>query len=147
MDEAFLVGTWRLVEWSRPRAPGTVPKSFVGRLAYLRERRMFVVIHAGGRERLALDNPLDARPEELARAAQGAVAYSGRWRLRHAGQEAWVEHQVDASLFPNWLPKDEDEPAAWQRRALRVLGPDDVELSSTPADGDVTRLRWRRLKE
>ena len=140
--DSFLLGTWRLIAWERPRAPATVPAAFVGRLTYAPEGRMSVVIHAEPRPRAASDNPLDATDDELRAAARGAVAYAGRWRLRGA-EDAWmVEHQVDASLHPNWIAGP-DGP--WQRRALRVLSPSDMALSAGPEEGDRTTLRWRRL--
>lgn len=141
-----LAGAWELRAWERPAAPGTVPRAFVGRLVYTRDGWMSVVIHARGRPAKGPANPLDAAPEDAAEAARGAIAYAGRYRTWQEDGAWWVEHEVEAALHPPWAP-DSAGRAVRQRRMLRVLSEDEMELSAAPGGTDVTRLRWVRIRD
>lgn len=140
-----LAGAWELRAWERPAAPHTVPRAFVGRLVYTRDGWMSVVIHPKGRPAKGAPNPLDAPQEEAAEAARGAIAYAGRYRVWQEDGTWWVEHDVEASLFPAWAPDSAGRPVR-QRRLLRVLAEDEIELSAAAGGADVTRLRWVRLR-
>lgn len=59
---------------------------------------MIVLVTDPGRPPARSPQFFEATERELADAARGSVAYSGRWTLR--GNE--VVHDVEQSLFPNW---------------------------------------------
>ena len=101
-DAKFIVGSWRLLSCEHRRADGVVELPFGpkpnGRIVYLAEGRMIVLITDPARPLARLPQFFEASDSELANAARGCVAYSGRWKIR--GNE--VVHDVEQSMFPNW---------------------------------------------
>lgn len=100
--ESRFIGSWRLISCEHLRSDGTVEYPFgtspKGRLVYLADRRMIVLITDPSRPLARSPQFFEATDVELAQAAKGCVAYSGDWSLR--GQE--VVHNLDQSMFPNW---------------------------------------------
>jgi hypothetical protein len=101
---ADLVGSWRLLSCEHaPVAGGAVEHPFgpepQGRLLYAADGRMSVLLVDPRRKRFESYQLFESSDVELAEAARGCVAYSGRWEL--IGGK--VLHRVDVSLFPNWM--------------------------------------------
>ena len=98
-----LIGAWRIVSCEHRLSNGSVTRPFgrkpKGRLVYTADGRMIVLLTAANRPLCDSGQLFEARDEELATAMRGVVAYSGRWRA-HGDQ---VRHQVEISLFPNWV--------------------------------------------
>ena len=102
LDVSFIVGSWRLLSCEHRSAGGDIELPFgpkpSGRIVYTANGQMIVLITDPSR-RLARDPQFfEATDVELAAAARGCVAYSGRWTIQ--GNE--VIHDVEQSMFPNW---------------------------------------------
>jgi hypothetical protein len=97
-----LVGSWRLISCEHRRSDGAVELPFgpnpTGRLVYLADGRMIVLVTDPARPLARSPQFFEATVQELADAARGCIAYSGRWSIR--GNE--VVHVLEQSLFPNW---------------------------------------------
>jgi hypothetical protein len=119
-----LIGTWRLVSWENRGADGgiTYPlgEDAVGYIMYNPDGYMSVAIMRPDRAMFVAGDLLSGSPEEKARAAGTYVSYCGRYEFR--GDT--VVHQVELSLFPNWVGVD-------QERLVEVTG-DRLTLSTRP---------------
>ena len=102
-ETGFIVGSWRLISCEHRRSDGAVEFPFGpkpnGRLVYAADGRMIVVVTDPARSPARSPQFFEAGERELAEAARGCVAYSGRWSIR--GND--VVHDVEQSLFPNWI--------------------------------------------
>ncbi len=102
LDVGFIVGSWRLLSCEHRRSDGTIELPFGpkpnGRIVYLVDGRMIVLITDPARPLARSPQFFEATDSELADMARGCVAYSGKWKIR--GNE--VVHDVEQSLFPNW---------------------------------------------
>lgn len=100
-----LLGSWRLLECEHRHSDGSVEYPFGpkpdGRLVYLPDGRMIVLIIDPARPKARSEQFFEAVNSELADAARGCVAYSGRWEIR--GNE--IVHHIEMSMFPNWIEK------------------------------------------
>jgi hypothetical protein len=74
-----------------------------------------------------------ATPEEKASAADGSVAYAGRYEV----QGDRVLHHVEVSLFPNWVGTTNVRGYQWNGNMLILSTPPD-------AEGGVRRIHWER---
>lgn len=99
----FILGSWRLVSCEHRRADGIIELPFgpapLGKIVYSADGGMIVLITDPNRPPARSPQFFEASDPELAGAARGCVAYSGRWKIR--GNE--VVHDVEQSLFPNWM--------------------------------------------
>ena len=141
---AALVGTWVLEAYVSDEPDGTVREPFgpdaTGVLIYLPDRRMAVQVMDPRRPRWARRAAPDERRAQVAAAAEGYIAYAGRFEVEE-GPPAVVVHHVEISLVPNWVGRP-------QRRAVALDG-DRLELTAEPLEvagrTEVPRLRWRRV--
>jgi Lipocalin-like domain len=139
--EHALIGTWALLSWENVGADGQVSHPMgvdaVGYLIYSFDDRFSVTISRADRTRSAGGDLLGGTLEEKARAADGFVAYAGRYTF-HGDH---VVHHVELSLFPNWVGTD-------QRRSVE-LSTQVLILSAGPmlmaGREQVPRLTWRRV--
>jgi Lipocalin-like domain len=103
MDGNPLVGTWRLVSWVSRDADGQVSHPFgrdpLGYLIYTADGYMSAILTPIDRLPFAAGDILRGTGEEQARAAATCIAYAGRYEVQ-AGR---VVHNVETSLFPNWV--------------------------------------------
>jgi hypothetical protein len=120
-----LIGTWRLVSWeTRSIVDGRLSyplgKDAVGYIMYGQDGYMSVAIMAPERAMFAAGDLLSGSAQERAQAAGTYVSYCGRYEFR--GDT--VIHQVELSLFPNWVGVE-------QERLVEVRG-DRLMLSTRP---------------
>jgi lipocalin-like protein len=119
-----IIGTWRLVSWENRDESGKVNyplgKDALGYIMYNPDGYMFVAIMSPERTKFAAGDLLSGTTEERALAAGTYVSYCGRYEFR--GET--VIHQVELSLFPNWVGVE-------QERFVEVRG-DRLELSTRP---------------
>jgi hypothetical protein len=120
-----LVGTWRLVSWeNRSVVDGRVSyplgEAAVGYLLYGDDGYMSVSIMSPERLMFAADDLLSGTEAERAQAASTYVAYCGRYEFR--GET--VVHQVELSLFPNWVGVEQER--------LVEVSEDTLTLSTRP---------------
>lgn len=137
-----LVGAWTLARWDATLdgQPNGFPfgERAQGFLLYAADGWMSATLMRPGRAPLAHANFASGTDAEKARAAEGYVAYRGRWTL----DGTTVRHAVQASLLPNWIGATLVREAAFQ--------PDGKLLLTTPPERTragrevVNRLLWER---
>ncbi len=103
METNPLVGAWRLVAWRNRDADGRVTYPMgpdaTGYIVYTADGHMAVDLMRAGRAPFAAGDLLRAEPAERQAAAESFVGYAGRYRF--LGDR--VIHEVEVSLFPNWV--------------------------------------------
>jgi len=141
--EARLIGAWRLRHWvaladdgSESQPMGQEPD---GLLVYSGDATMITVLGPSERPRFESDDVTGGTDEERVRAFATYVAYGGSYEV----DGDMVSHQVETSLFPNWI-------GTVQRRRWEVDEPGRrLTLTSPPvALGGATRIQrlsWERV--
>lgn len=119
-----LVGAWRLVSYEvRPRdgsaAAYPLGRDVRGWLLYTRDGYMSAQLMAAGRPPYAIGDPHHGADDECAAAARGYIAYSGPFQVADNGT---LTHEMDVSLFPNWVGNVQQRIAVLDGDRLR-LGP------------------------
>ncbi len=114
-----LVGSWILESYVARDHDGTVHEPFgpepLGLLVYGADGRVAVQAMDPRRPAWASDAPDEQRhAERAAAAADGYIAYAGRFEVED-DDEPFVVHHGETSLVPNWI----GPPAATRRRARR----------------------------
>ena len=98
-----LVGGWRLARWVAIADDGseTFPMGEApdGLLDYSADGTMVTIMSRGDRVRFAGDDVTGGSEAERASAFASCIAYGGRYEV----SEDTVIHQVETSLFPNWV--------------------------------------------
>lgn len=100
-----LLGTWKLVScvghWADGRVTYPYGENPEGMLIYDAEGHFSGQIQGQGRPLFESGNLLKGAPEEIKAAFEGYVAYYGTYLVdEHTSS---VTHQVQGSLFPNWV--------------------------------------------
>ena len=139
-----LLGAWELVSYRLEFETGRVVEPLgedpVGLIVYTPQGRVSVNIMRAGRAPWASPNPAAATDSEMAQAAAGYIAYAGSFTVDE--RASVVEHQVDVSLFPNWIGGAQQRFAELSGDELVLAAP----LVSTATGTSLTaRLRWRRV--
>lgn len=139
-----LLGSWSLVSYEHELEPGRVVyplgEDAVGSILYTPQHRVAVNIMRVGRTNWESPRVGGASTAEAAEATTGCIAYAGGFSVDE--NAFMVEHQVDISLYPNWV----GEP---QRRRVHLAG--DILVLEAPAVLDaagnaaIPRLQWRRV--
>jgi Lipocalin-like domain len=134
-----LVGAWRELGRETVSADGRVTPDIprTSQIMYTPDGFMGVVNTPAKRARVgAGSNPMSLdgiATAERAQAAEGVVAYTGRYEVK--GDV--VQHTIYSALNPNLV-------GTTQIRHVRLAG-DDLTLASPPdAKGNSFRIRWRR---
>lgn len=140
-----LVGGWRLRTWvsiaddgSETQPMGDAPD---GLLTYTAGGTMIGIMGPGGRPRFATDDVTGGTADEQARAFATFIAYGGRYAV----DGDTVTHDVETSLFPNWI--------GTQQRRRWALDPSGRHLTITSPPlvlGGATRIQrltWERVDE
>ena len=137
-----LVGAWRELGRDFVSGDGSVRPDIprTSQIMYTPDGFMGVVNTPAKRARVGeASNPmsLDGLSEtERAAAAEGVVAYTGRYEIK--GDV--VQHTIYSALNPNL-------PGSTQIRRATLSG-DDLTLATLPdAKGDYFRIRWRRASK
>lgn len=142
-----LVGTWKLVEWTAAvdRKPVTpFGGETTGLITYTEGGRMWGTLMRVDRPLVDGDTLAAAPESERAAAAAGYLNYAGTYRL----EGSTVVHEVEVSLFPNWIGTDQVREMEW---AQNDRGGHDLLLSaqSISSKGEIVtnHLIWRRLED
>lgn len=119
-----LVGAWRLVSYEvRPRDGSALVyplgRDARGWLLYTPDGYMSAQLMAAGRPAFAEGDLQRGTADEYAAAARGYIAYSGPFRVDDDGT---LTHEMDVSLFPNWIDNIQQRVAVLDGDRLR-LGP------------------------
>ena len=140
-----LVGAWRLVSYMAtdiesgeivepfgPRPRGIIVYSADGHMSAQIMRPDRPAFHGGRLE--------EGRPEELASAVLGYMAYAGTYEVPAADR---VVHHVGLSLFPNWVGGDQIRVVSWDGERLRLALPAPTPLWGARREGV---LVWERAR-
>jgi len=134
-----LVGAWRELGRDFVNGDGSVKPDIprTSQIMYTPDGFMGVVNTPARRARVSAgSNPMSLdgiSAQERATAAEGVVAYSGRYEVKGD----IVQHTIHSSLNPNLV-------GSTQIRRVTLDG-DDLTLATLPdAKGDYFRIRWRR---
>ena len=134
-----LVGTWKLVAYDRKSANGEVyyplGKDAKGRLTYDAQGRMTAQLMQPGRPVFSRPQSRDGSEEQIVKAYRGYLAYYGTYTVHE--KEGYILHQVEASLYPNWVDGD-------QKRFFRFEG-ERLVLEADAAALGRSRLVWEKL--
>ncbi len=103
IDQAELVGTWKLVSYEVRSADDNVDyplgRDLRGYVMYTADGFMSATLMRPGRPRFSAPDILLGSVEEKVAAAEGYIAYCGRYELR----DDRVIHHVELSLFQTGL--------------------------------------------
>jgi hypothetical protein len=99
-----IIGTWKLVSWTYTDDLGhSVPyfgDGAQGILMYDAHGYMNAQLMRAGRMPFAKPGFADGTPEETQQAVNSYLAYYGRYHEAAPGE---IIHEVEGSLFPNWV--------------------------------------------
>jgi hypothetical protein len=88
--------------------------------------------------KFASNNRLQGTPEENKAVVQGSLAHSGTFQVDEAAKT--LIFHIRGSSFPNWQ-------GTTQKRALEILGTEDIKWTTAQASGGGTvELIWHRAK-
>ena len=110
--EQFL-GTWKLVAYE-VGAGHPMGRDAVGLLSYHANGRMSMQVMRSDRPKFRVTGLGDIQggfdvgtAEEVMSAYRGYIGYFGTYEVNEEGR--FVTHHIEASLFPNWVGKDQVE--------------------------------------
>ena len=138
-----LVGSWVLESYEARDPDGAVHEPFgpapVGLLVYGADGRMAVQAMDPRRPRWTRDASEDQRRAERTAAADGYIAYAGRFEVQD-GEEPVVVHHVETSFVPNWVGRPQRRAVALDGDRLRLTAP----ALNVGGRAAVPVLTWRR---
>lgn len=137
-----IIGTWKLVSWTYTDDQGlTVPyfgDGAQGILMYDTHGYMNAQLMRAGRSLFARPGFAEGTPAEAQGAVNSYLAYYGRYYEAQPGE---IVHEVEGSLFPNWVGHREV-------RYATVIG-DRLTLHTLPIAAQERRIvfyiTWQRL--
>ncbi len=139
------IGAWNLVHWDVQTASGKhynypYGENAKGSIIYTQAGRMSAQLMRMDRPNFEIPHSWKGTEIEVKTAFQGYTAYSGTFKI----VENTVVHQVDMSVFPNWIGTDLVRNFEFQKEGNHLL------LSTTPfktRKGDSVKqvLLWQRL--
>jgi Lipocalin-like domain len=136
-----LVGSWRLVDYVTRDAEGHLKRPFglhpQGRLIYTASGLMSVQFAGTARPKLRSRGLDKVNPEQERAAFRSYVAYSGRYRM----DGGTVIHEVDLSLFPDWVDQLQTRTVLLAGSRLTLRTPPFVGIDDNPRSGELTWMR------
>jgi hypothetical protein len=140
MNRDEIIGRWDIISWEQHYDDGRVIRpmgdQLEGFILYSSDGTMACFIARANRPRFPSGLQWDGTQAEKAHAYEGIMSYGGRFTL----QANQVEHQVDVSLFPNWV-------GGIQKR-LVTLNADELSISARlevgTSEARTALLQWRR---
>jgi lipocalin-like protein len=119
-----LIGTWRLVSYEAHGAHGKISyplgKNLRGLLCYTEEGFMSVQVMKKDRPKYSSKDLHLSLVEEMAAAANGYVAYAGRFSVDEAA--GTVTHHIELSLSPTWVGTDQIRSVTLRTGRLYLQG-------------------------
>ncbi len=115
-----------------PRDPDSERPS---RIVYTAEGLVIVVSTPPDRQRLNCKHLTEASAADLVAAAQGVVAYAGRYEVK--GNK--VYHHIDVSFFPNWVGGANVRDFKFEGKLL-------ILTTQPDENGAVERIYWERVE-
>lgn len=133
-----LIGTWKLVRYQDEDKDGNIffplGKDATGFIMYNPDGYMSAQLMQQGRHAYESGDLHTGTKDEMAEAAHGYVAYSGRFELDE--ENSTVYHTMEVSMNPTWL--GDTQP--------RVFELDGDTLSIVNGDVPNQKLVWQRVK-
>lgn len=136
-----LIGVWKLVSYETRKPDGSTVTPFGddvrGLLIYTADGFMSGQVMKAGRPQLSGSYGARGKSEAAVAAFEGYIAYCGRWRVDAESGE--VIHNVESSLYPNWVGSE-------QRRGVAFEDGELVLSAATERSSGVwiSLLRWQR---
>ena len=132
------IGTWRLVSIETRKEDGSLYRSGkrTGYLIYSVDGYMSVAFMKEGRRAFAAGDIRGGTVEEKVEAVDGYVSYCGRYDVR----DNVVIHDIEVSLFPNWVGEKQERFFALQENRLILSTP----LQLVGGMSLSTHLVWER---
>ena len=104
-----LIGGWRLVSYQAQGVDGKISyplgKHLLGLLCFTEQGFMSVQVMKLDRPKYSSDDLHVSLMEEMAAAANGYIAYAGRFSVDEAA--GTVTHHIQLSLSPSWVGTDQ----------------------------------------
>lgn len=133
-----LIGTWRLIKYQDEDEQGNIfyplGEDATGFIMYNPDGYMSAQLMQQGRPAYACGDIHTGTTEEMAKAAHGYLAYSGRFELDE--ENSTVYHTMDVSMNPTWLGDT-------QPRLFKLEGDT---LSIVNGNVPNQKLVWERIK-
>lgn len=137
-----IVGRWDIVSWlqlfddGRRQAP--MGEHLHGFIRYMPDGDMICMIAKKDRPNFTSGGQWNAEDREKAAAYDSVLAYAGRYRV----EGDTVIHEVETSLFPNWIGSE-------QRRQVRIENNEllyiEARLEQDTPQARTAQLLWRRV--
>jgi hypothetical protein len=103
MGENSVVGAWRLVRFEFRKENGEVIYPFGaesrGSFIYAESGRFSVQLMRIDRPKFAIADQMKGTPEEIEASYKGSISYFGTYEVD--ADNGVIDHQVEASIFPN----------------------------------------------
>lgn len=131
-----VIGSWELIGYSRVENGEKVyplGKDATGFLIYSTDGYMSAQLMAAGRPSYTLGTLHDGTTEEMAAAAHGYHAYSGKYEVDEEKQTLY--HHMTVSMIPNRLGQVQD-------RIIKVEG-DRISITS---QATTSKILWKRAE-
>lgn len=136
-----LVGRWDIVSWEQLYDDGRrelpMGEHLEGFIRYLPDGDMVCMISKAGRPPFEQGGQWHAPDADKARAYDAMLSYAGRYRV----DGDMVTHQVQASLFPNWIGGEQQRRLAWRADGTLAL---QARLEAGTPQARTAQLVWRR---
>jgi hypothetical protein len=142
MSTFSLIGIWSLESFELQSSSGEISypygKAPVGYIMYNNDGFMSVAIMSAGRQRFAANDIFGGTSEEKIAAIDTYLSYSGRYEIT----QQRVLHQIEVSLFPNWVGTTQERIVALRGDSLQ-LSTDTQVINGQP---QTARLIWKRVR-
>jgi hypothetical protein len=143
MAKEQFVGIWRLISYELRRADGQVTyplgKGAVGYIMYDESGYMSVTVMGADRLKFSSEVAQRGTDTEKVKAFDTYLSYCGKYKV----QGAKVIHQVEVSLYPNWVGVDLERTFEFEGDRLSLSAP----ASSRFGAQYTARLVWERVRE
>ena len=134
-----IIGIWTLVSFQTEDKEGNIiyplGKDATGFIMYHPEGYMSAQLMKQGRLAYHSSDLLDGSTEEMATAANGYIAYAGRYEVNE--EENTLTHHMEVSMNPTWLGQEQPRIGAIQNDILSIYN------GLKPED----KLVWKRAEK
>jgi hypothetical protein len=147
-DRDRFVGTWKLVSFEEPSAPGSKPADSPfpsGYIMYDSTGHMAVQItRRQDRPKFVGKRTDQGTPEEIKAAFVGYGAYYGTYEVKE--KEKLIIHHLEGALFPNEIGTDNIRYYEFEADKVRLIIPVIVDGKVQPKSRNARQLVWEKVK-
>lgn len=141
LSKSDVVGRWRILRWEQRYDDGRVTHplgtALDGYIQYDDDGAMCCIIRRSDRPPFVTGGQWNAADSEKARAYDGYLSYAGRYSI--LGDE--IRHQVEHSLFPNWVGGTQVRRARFEAGELLLS----ARLEDGTSEARTANLAWARV--